>query len=178
MLIKREWATPVVMGAFTLSGLTGVALFFGWKSQTTLTIHQWLGLTFAIGGLAHITVNFPAYKRHLKQPLALTIMLVYVALTIAAFLPLAPARPTNNPMTKLLAVLQRAPLNDMAHIFKVEPQILVERLKTAGFQVASSEQSVADVAGPEFEQQMRAMGALAGGGPPNLPPSGSRKPPN
>lgn len=178
MLIKREWATPIVMGAFTLSAVTGVVLFFGWKSQTTLTVHEWLGLTFAIGGLAHITVNFPAYKRHLKQRLGLGIVLVYVALTIAAFLPLAPPRPTNNPMTKLLDVLQQAPLNDMAPIFKVAPQTLVERLKTAGFQVASSEQSVAQVAGPDFEQQMRAMGALAGGGPPNLPPPGSRKPPN
>lgn len=173
MLIKREWATPVVMGAFTLSGLTGVALFFGWKSQTTLTIHEWLGLTFALGGLAHITVNFPAFTRHLKQPLARVIVVIYVMLTIAAFLPLAPARPTNNPMTKLLDVLQQAPLNDMAHVFKVEPQILVERLQAAGFQVTSSEQSVADVAGSEFEQQVRALGALAGGGPPpGAPPPG------
>lgn len=66
MLIKREWVTPIVMGAFTLSGLTGVAL-------------------------------------------------------------------------------------DMAQIFEVEPEALVGRLQAAGFQVTSSEQSVADVAGAGFE---------------------------
>jgi hypothetical protein len=163
MLVKREWATPIVMGAFTLSGLTGVAMLIGWKSQTTLTLHQWLGLTFVIGGLAHITVNFPSYKRHLKQRLGLVIVSVYVALAIAAFLPLAPARPTNNPLTTVINSLQQAPLKDMAQIFKTDPQTLVERLRAAGFQVGSSEQSIADVAGPDFKQRMRAMGALAGG---------------
>lgn len=178
MLIRREWATPIVMGAFTLSAVTGAALLLGWKSQTTLTIHQWLGLTFVIGGMAHMTVNFPAYKRHLKQRLGPAIMLAYVALTVAAFLPLAPARPANNPMTKLIGMLQQAPLKDMAQVFKTDPQALVERLRAAGFRVESSEQSVAEVAGADFEQQMRAMGALAGGGPPNPGPSAPGRPRN
>lgn len=171
MLIKREWATPVVMGAFTLSGVTGVVLFFGlFKSQTILTIHQWLGLTFVIGGLSHITVNFPAYKRYLKQRLGLTIVLIYVALTITAFLPLAPTRPVENPLTKILNAVQKAPLNDLALVFKETPQALMSRLQSAGYRIESADQSIADVA-VQDAQRMRAVTVIVGNreGPPRPP---------
>jgi len=161
MLIKREWATPVVMGAFTLSGITGVALLLGLKSQTSLTIHQWLGLTFVLGGLSHIVVNFPAYKRHLKQRLGLSIVSIYVALTIAAFLPLAPKRPVDNPITKIFSAMQKTPLNDLARVFKESPEVLVSRLNSAGYHVESAEQSIADFAGQE-DQRMRALTVMVG----------------
>lgn len=161
MLIKREWATPIVMGAFTLSAVTGVAMFFGFKTQTSFTIHEWLGLTFVVGGLTHITVNFAAYKRYLKQPLALTIVLIYVALTVAAFLPLAPKRPANNPLTKMLNALQQASLIELAPVFEQSPQVLVDRLRAAGFQIESAGQSITDFAGAD-EQRMRALSVIVG----------------
>lgn len=173
MLIKREWATPVVMGAFTLSGVTGIAMIFGFKTQTGFTIHQWLGLTFFLGGLAHITVNFPAYKRHLKQRLGLTIVLVYVAFLIAAFLPLAPKRPVDNPLTKMLIALQEAPLNDLARMFKETPQVLMSRLQSAGYQVKSADQTIADIAGPG-EQGMQALNVIVSSGEGSQKPTGVR----
>ncbi|EIZ78191.1 hypothetical protein WSK_3232 [Novosphingobium sp. Rr 2-17] len=161
MFVKREWATPTVIGAFTLSSLTGVALFFGLKSQATLTVHQWLGLTFVIGGLAHITVNFFAFKRHFRPKLARVIVGIYLVITLLAFLPITPTRPTNTPMSNILDAVQGAPLEDLAHLFKVAPETLVGRLKSAGFPVKSSRQSIADVAGPDFENRMKAMGAIS-----------------
>lgn len=159
MLIKREWATPVVMGAFTLSGLTGIAMFFGFKTQTSFTIHEWLGLTFVVGGLSHVVVNFPAYKRHLTQRLGLTIVLIYVVLTIAAFLPLAPKRPVNNPLTKMLNALQEAPLNDLAPLFEETPQALMSWLQSAGFNIESTDQSITDFASQD-EQRMLALNVI------------------
>lgn len=161
MFVKREWATPTVIGAFTLSSLTGIALFFGLKSQATLTVHQWLGLTFVVGGLAHIAVNFFAFKRHFRPRLARVIVGFYLIAALLAFLPITPARPTNAPMAKVLDAVQGAPLEDLAHLFKVPPETLVERLKVAGFPVKSTRQSIADVAGPDFENRMKAMGAIS-----------------
>ncbi|EIZ78201.1 hypothetical protein WSK_3222 [Novosphingobium sp. Rr 2-17] len=166
MFVKREWATPTVIGAFTLSSMTGVALFFGLKSQATLTIHQWLGLTFVIGGLAHIAVNFFAFKRHFRPKLARVIVGLYLVVTLLAFLPITPARPTNTPMSQILDAVQGAPLQDLAHLFKTTPEALVGRLKAAGFPVMSSRQSIADVAGPDFENRMKAMGVISQGNVP------------
>lgn len=140
-----------------------MAMFFGFKTQTSFTIHEWLGLTFVVGGLSHVVVNFPAYKHHLTRRLGLAIVLIYVALTIAAFLPVAPKRPVNNPLTKMLNAFHEAPLNDLAPMFEetsqATPQALMGRLQSAGFNIESTDQSITDFASQD-EQRMLALNVI------------------
>jgi hypothetical protein len=159
VLIKREWATPLVIGAFTLSGLTGLSLLFHFNTQLGTVIHEWFGLIFVVGGLSHVTVNFPAFKRHLKQPLARTIIIAYVALTVAAFVPIGSPRGGDGMMLFMDAALN-APLNDLARVLKKDPQVLLSQLQSEGFKMNSIDQSIASVTGQEPEQRFRALQVL------------------
>ena len=46
---QRPWITPVVIGAFTLSAVTGVLMFFHLDSGLNKTAHEWLSWAMVIG---------------------------------------------------------------------------------------------------------------------------------
>ncbi|HEY1090516.1 MAG TPA: DUF4405 domain-containing protein, partial [Burkholderiaceae bacterium] len=64
---QRPWITPVVMGAFLLSAVTGVLMFFHLDSGLNKTAHEWLSWAMVIGVGLHVLLNMPAFKRYLKQ---------------------------------------------------------------------------------------------------------------
>jgi hypothetical protein len=53
----RSWATPLVLGAVTLSSVTGLLLFFGVENGLSTAAHEWLGWALVGGAVAHAFTN-------------------------------------------------------------------------------------------------------------------------
>lgn len=161
MVIKREWATPVVIGAFLLAAVTGLAMFFDVATLIGKNAHQYLGLIFIVGGLAHVTTNFVAFKRYLKQTKARIIIGIYVVIVIATFIPVGPKIDGGGEkgLRNFMEASTNAPIKDLAVVIKRDPDVLVKRLRSAGYDVKDSSQSLLDVSGKE-KNPLMALNAI------------------
>ena len=60
----KAWATPLTIGAFGLMATTGLLMFFHLDSGLNKTAHEWLGWAMILGVVAHVMLNWKAFKRH------------------------------------------------------------------------------------------------------------------
>ncbi len=65
MKIQRNWVTPVTAGAFLLSAVTGVLIFFHVETGANKFMHEWLGWVLLGGAALHVVANLGGLKSHL-----------------------------------------------------------------------------------------------------------------
>ena len=76
---QRPWITPVVIGAFLLSAVTGVLMFFHLDSGLNKTAHEWLSWAMVIGVTLHLLLNVTAFKRYFTQTTGRVVIGLFVA---------------------------------------------------------------------------------------------------
>lgn len=153
------WATPLVIGAFLLMATTGLLMFFHLESGLNKQAHEWLGWAMIAGALAHIALNWMAFKRYItKSNMSRAIIGVFVLLLAASFLsPPAGMGEEKSPPVLAFDAILNAPISMVAPLAgKCEAQLL-EELQAAGFAVAQADQTLASVTGPERKVQGKAM---------------------
>lgn len=60
MTIRCERVTPITAGAFLLSAVTGMLIFFHADSGAKKFVHEWLSWVLLAGAGLHVAVNLPA----------------------------------------------------------------------------------------------------------------------
>lgn len=84
----RDWATPITTGAFVLSAVTGIMLFFKLEFHLIKHMHEWLSWFLVIGTILHLIANGRASMRYLSKPTGKFILILFLLLTCASFLPI------------------------------------------------------------------------------------------
>ena len=159
MKISREWATPLTMGAFFLSAVTGVLMFFHLDSGLNKPAHEWLGWLMLAGVGAHAVVNWPSFRRHFSQPTGRAILGVLVLVTALSFW--QPARaPKASPTRQASQALIRAPLDVVAQIARQEPAALRAALMQKGLTVPPGQPSLADIAQASQREPVQVLGLV------------------
>lgn len=165
----RTWITPLVVGAFALSAVTGVLMFFHWDTGLNKTAHEWLSWAMVIGVVLHVLLNLPAFKRYFKQPVGRWVMGGFVLLLALSFVPLAGAKkdPSFAPPLRALA---QAPLPVLAQVVGQPTQVLRAQLAAAGY-TANDRQSLQDLVGADLRAQIGLLNRLVQGQttPPTAP---------
>ncbi|KPN63232.1 protein of unknown function [Aliiroseovarius crassostreae] len=161
MLTLRQWATPLTVGSFLVMGVTGMLMFFRMNTFLGKVIHEWAGWMMLIGVGAHILLNWRALTTYFKRPLAMWIMSVGAALTLATLLPVGG---TNGPPIRsvVMAVAQA----DEATLMALSGHDLQEGrtlLSEAGVDLQPG-QSLADATDGDFGLQSAALSALFASG--------------
>lgn len=160
MIIKREWATPITIGAFLLSGVTGILMFFHFDSALNKPAHEWLSWALVIGVALHIIVNFPVFKKHLKNRKSQIIMGLFTLILALSFIPLGGEKggPVFATPVKALA---SAPLTTVAQVAHISSEELLEKLEdVAGISADSETQSVTDLVGDDLRKQLTVLNQL------------------
>ena len=85
--LSRKWVTPFTLGAFALSALTGILLFFKVHIGLIKPTHEWLSWLLIIAGVLHISLNYRPLLRTLTQPLGKAVMVIFILLLGVSFLP-------------------------------------------------------------------------------------------
>lgn len=161
MILKREWATPLTMGAFFLMAVTGVLMFFHIEAGLGKELHEWLGWLFITGVALHVAVNFAGFRRHFLQGPGRWIVAGFVLLTAGALL--APVEEEGgNPVRRMADAVMQAPLSEVAPLADKDVATAQADLQAAGFTVAGPEQTLAQIAGKDHEAHHRAVDALFG----------------
>ena len=158
MKFLRKWATPWTIGSFLLMSVTGILMFYHLNSPLNKLAHEWLSFAFLAGVVIHVYVNWLAFSRYFKSPVAIVVMLVFAVLLGASFVNLGGAR-AEPPQRAILAALGRAPLTELAPVVHDTPDALVARLRAKGFAVASSGQSADDIAGKDKKTSLAILAA-------------------
>lgn len=155
----RPWITPLVMGAFLLSAVTGVLMFFHLDTGLNKVAHEWLSWAMVVGVALHVVLNLPAFKRYLGQKTALAVMGLFALVLALSFVSL-PGSKTAPPYVAPLQALARAPLPVLAQVLGQSPEALQANLEKAGLPVDNPQQSLRDLVGPDLKAQVRTLNRL------------------
>ncbi len=150
---QRPWITPLVIGAFFLSAVTGVLMFFHLDSGLNKTAHEWLSWAMVIGVTLHVLINMPAFKRYFTQTTGKVVMGVFALVLALSFIPAGGAggEPGFAPPVRALA---NAPITVLAQVAGTTTDDMKAKLQAAGVTVTSDQQSVADLVGPDLRAQI------------------------
>jgi Domain of unknown function (DUF4405) len=155
----RPWITPLVMGAFLLSAVTGVLMFFHLDSGLNKLAHEWLSWAMVVGVALHVLLNWPAFKRYLGQKVALGVMGVFALVLALSFFSPAGAK-KEPPFGAPIHALAKAPLPVLAQVLGQSPEELNTRLEKAGLPVSAETQTLADLVGPDLKAQIGTLNRL------------------
>ncbi|MDO9252542.1 MAG: DUF4405 domain-containing protein [Hydrogenophaga sp.] len=153
----RPWITPVVIGAFFLSAVTGVLMFFHLDSGLNKTAHEWLSWAMVIGVLLHVLLNMPAFKRYFNQTPGRVVMGLFALVLALSFIPAGGAGGSEPGFAPPVRALAKAPITVLAQVAGTSTEDVKARLQAAGFTVTNEQQSVADLVGGDLKAQIGTM---------------------
>ena len=153
----RPWITPVVIGAFFLSAVTGVLMFFHLDSGLNKAAHEWLSWAMLIGVALHVLLNLPAFKRYFSQTAGKVVIGLFVLILALSFIPLGGSGAKEPGFAPPVRALAQAPISVLAQVAGRSSEDVTAQLQAAGFTVTSDQQSVADLVGGDLRAQIEAM---------------------
>lgn len=136
--LLTRWSTPLTLGLFAVSAVSGVALFFHFGQSAFHEMHEWLSLVLLLPFALHVVRNWTplvnyARRRTLWAPLALSLVAAAAFAAPAAF-----ETGGGSPMSAARLVIH-APLADAAPLFKTTPEGLRATLAAKGFKLAEGD---------------------------------------
>lgn len=153
----RPWITPLVIGAFFLTAVTGVLMFFHLDSGLNKTAHEWLSWAMLIGVGLHLMLNLPAFKRYFTQTKARVVMGVFAVVLALSFIPAGGEAGSEPGFAPPVRALAQAPIPVLAQVAGTSIDDMKSRLQAAGITVANDQQSVADLVGGDLRAQIGTM---------------------
>ncbi|MEJ2117239.1 MAG: DUF4405 domain-containing protein [Alphaproteobacteria bacterium] len=159
MELNREWVTPVTIGAFLISAVTGVAIFFHIDTGLAKFAHEWLSWLLLVAVLLHVGANLFGFKRYFTGWRSLTIIVASVLIVAGSFAVGGGGHGAGGPPhLRPARALAHAPLSLLAQVAKISPEELHKRLAAAKLPAPTSdEQSLSDLTGPDRHKQIHVM---------------------
>lgn len=158
MAMQREWVTPVAAGAFLLSAVTGVLIFFHVDTGLNKFAHEWLSWILLGAVALHVVANLGGFKRHLAARRGQVLMGLFALVLALSFF--GAGEKQEPPFAPPIRALSAAPLATLAQVAEITPEQLKTRLAEAGLQPVSDQQSLGELAGPDLRKQVRALNTV------------------
>ncbi|MEZ5714275.1 MAG: hypothetical protein R3D85_03315 [Paracoccaceae bacterium] len=154
----RSWATPITIGAFGLSAVTGVLMFFHLDTGLNKVAHEWLSWALVGGVALHVIANSRAFLGYLKRSRAVAVIGAFAVVLGLSFLPLA-GEAGGSPVAAVMQGLAKAPVERVIALTGAELEDGLARLKAAGFE-AEAGQSIGALSGGDRGQQAQILTAI------------------
>ena len=155
--MTRDWITPITTGAFLLTAVTGVLLFFHAATGLNKAVHEWLSWVFLTGAILHLVLNFESFKKHLTRRKGQALIGTFVLLLALSFVPFEEGHHHDSPFVPPIKALARTPLSTLAQVAGTSPDQLRDRLSSEGITVASYQQSLSELVGDDFRAQVHIL---------------------
>lgn len=156
MALSSKIVTPLTLGAFLLSAVTGILIFFHLDSGANKLVHEWLSWLLLVGVALHGYIHFNLIKGYLRTRSGLLIVLACLLILALSFLPLSQGGGKPR-FVRPITALANAPLTTLAAVARISPQELEARLQKAGFRPGPEDQSLRDVVGNGLGKQMQVL---------------------
>lgn len=145
----RMWATPLTIGAFALSAISGVMMFFHLSSSFVKVAHEWGSWLLVVGGLFHVIGSWQSFVRYLSKPAARAVLVVFALLIIVFFLPLGEhteGQSRKLPPGILSRALPGASFVAVAGIAQHHPDELMKEFESKGIIIKDKEETIQNIA--------------------------------
>ena len=133
----HRFGTPLTVGLFLVSAISGIALFFRWAPQAFHSMHEWLSLVLLAPFAVHMWKNWRPLVGYIRRR-TLAIPLV---LSVVVAIPFAinghTATRTGSPAFRVVRLMTAAPLTALAPLLKTTPERLQTALQDRGYTVAA-----------------------------------------
>jgi hypothetical protein len=141
----REWATPITIGAFALSAVTGIMLFFKVELGLIKHVHEWLSWLLVFGAIFHIIANWRSTVGYISKPVGKGILAFFLLLICLSFIP-AGGKHKGPHFNIISNRLIQAPLSEVAQIANHRPDEAMNILKSRGIYTENEAQTVREIA--------------------------------
>ncbi|MGD9170542.1 MAG: DUF4405 domain-containing protein [Candidatus Thiodiazotropha sp.] len=142
---SRNWSTPLTIGTFLFTGVSGFLLFFHLGEGLVKEAHEWVGIAFVLGALLHVKVNWAPFKRYFSRGLPRAVMAAVLAGSLA-FMVATGHEEGGNPMISAVKTIEAAPLSLVAQLQSRDAEELHSMLEAEGLQVNDTSASIATIA--------------------------------
>jgi hypothetical protein len=143
-LNSRQWSTPAVIAAGVFMSVSGVLMFFGVHDPVT-PAHEWIGPAFVVAVVFHISTHWRGFKGYFSQRIALGIVGI-VALVAASLILMSATREGGDMGHSVFQAFEHSPLVEVAPLLDESADRLAARFQSNGFKVASTAQSIEEIA--------------------------------
>lgn len=157
-----RWATPLTIGSFIISAVTGILIFFHINIGLVKPSHEWLSWLMVIGVAAHITVNWKVFLRYFStaKKLSLSLIIGCCALTILSIIPLGANTQGGPPMMKAANIMNSAPLTQVASLMGQDVNLLTSKLQNKQYKVSNINASLNQIAKDNDTQAMQLLNII------------------
>jgi hypothetical protein len=160
----KSWATPLAIGAFTISAVTGLFIFFDIETGIVEPVHKWLSWLLVGGVLLHVLSNWKPFTRYFSQKAAIAVIGAAILFTITSLLPIFgdDEKESGKENTGKVAAqaLETSSLETIALVVKTTPQQLVERLGKSGILVKDESLTIQEIAKSNGKEGKALLGSL------------------
>lgn len=161
IIISRDWATPLTIGAFAIMSVTGVLMFFHLDTGLNKSVHEWAGWAMVTGVAAHVAVNWKAFKRYfISSRLGQVIISVGVLVLAASFTSLSRGGGGFPPPVLAMKAITGAPISSVAPLTGRPVPELIDALNKAGVSLPGPDATIDSVTGGSWELEAKAMTVL------------------
>lgn len=141
----RVWATPLTIGAFALSAITGVMIFFHLNFGLIKIAHEWFSWFLVLGGLFHVIGSWQSFVQYFSKPVGKAIITIFVLLIMVSFLPLGKPNKEMPPARMSKALLQ-SPFATVAVAAGHQTEELMKELRSNNIHIERKEETIQEIA--------------------------------
>ena len=141
----HRYGTPLTAGLFTVSAVSGVALFFHWSSRSFHAMHEWLSMVLLAPFALHMVKNWKPLLAYAKRK-TLWIPLVLALVAAVPFALTAGKGRPANPAFQTVTLMTQASLADLAPVLQATPDELLRHLQQKGYKAGATSDTVTAIA--------------------------------
>ena len=163
--LPRRFVTPITGVLSLVIGISGVMLFFHLGEGLVKGVHEWLGVAFAAVMLAHLALNWNAFKQYFKRPAAWVATAVVTTIT-AVFLvtSMSMSGSHENPMHLIERSIETTAISDLAPLFKLSQSEMIQKLGKAGVKIETGRETLRELASSSGTAPRRLLATLMDNG--------------
>ncbi|MEI6757296.1 MAG: DUF4405 domain-containing protein [Chlorobium sp.] len=160
----KSWATPVAAGAFTISSVTGLLIFFDIEIGMVEPVHKWLSWLLVSGILLHLISNWKQFTGYFSKRAGTAIIGAALLFTITSLLPVfgesEEEKEKENPGKNAAKLLESSSLETVALVVKSSPQSIAEQLGKNGIVVKNTSLTIREIAASNNKSERMVLGTI------------------
>ncbi|ABB24073.1 MAG: hypothetical protein A3K90_05825 [Pelodictyon luteolum] len=166
-LTMKSWATPIAAGAFLISGVTGVLIFFHIETGLVEPVHKWLSWLLVGGVSVHLLANWKAFSLYFSKNSALAVFAAAMLVTALSVMPFfgdeEHEKTEKRTARSLVRALESSSLTTVALVVNDTPETLDMRLKRRGIKDTDPSMTVSAIADASGMEAGDVLAILVGG---------------
>ncbi|NTV60272.1 MAG: DUF4405 domain-containing protein [Chlorobiaceae bacterium] len=164
--VVKTLATPLVSGAFVISAVTGLLLFFDFEIGLVEPAHKWLSWLLLSGILLHLVLHWKQFTGYLSSKPATAVIGTGVLVALLSVYPGFGEKENEGgkeQLGKLSAyALSSSSLETLALVMKNSPENLVAELGKTGIIVKDPASTIQEIAKQNGKNDKELLVALLG----------------